>query len=720
MNPETYEAHKTRMGELSRERSAAGRDIGDIPAVVNPERRAMCERDFQMFCEFYFPRVFFLNWSEDHLTAIEKIEAAMLEGAQFAFAMPRGQGKTTLCWVGALWAMLYGHRKFLVIIASGQPEALKLLDKMKLFLKSSKKLLDDFPEAVYPIQKLEGQARRCQGQTHNGVLTEISMTANEIALPVIKGSKCSGARVAVAGITGTIRGQNVGMFGDDDDDDDGTIVRPDMVIVDDPQTDESAASASQTEKRLRIIQGTISGLAGPKTKMACLIPCTIIAPNDLSSRVLDREKYPEWNGQITKLIISFPTNVKLWEEYAAIRSRSLREHSNIKPATEFYRKNQEAMDLGGRASWRDRFNNDEISAIQHAMNLKLTDERAFWAEYQNEPLALGHAETLRLDPQFICEKLNNCRQWELPPWASTVVGFMDVHKTSIWYAVCAFADEFTGAVIDWGTYPAQNIRYPVLGNLNVTLQDLFPNAALEGQVFAGITACADHICGRTYKTSDGGAHRLERCLVDAGWQADVVFEACRASAHAAILLPSHGHAIKAGRVPMDKWAKKKGEQTGTSWRISRRQKRAGRSVIFDSNYWKTFAASRVLTAMGDHGCLSVWGKNPDRHQCLADNLAAEMSQTATVSGATVEEWTQEPGRDNHLFDALVGCHVAASICGCRLKDGTGIGETARKAERAKRVSFADRQAKAATTGGRAEPGRTKRVSFADRQKARRA
>jgi hypothetical protein len=37
-------------------------------------------------------------------------------------------------------------------------------------------------------------------------------------------------------------------------------------------------------------------------------------------------------------------------------------------------------------AWPERFNHDEFSAVQHAMNLKLQDERTFWVEYQNEPL----------------------------------------------------------------------------------------------------------------------------------------------------------------------------------------------------------------------------------------------------------------------------------------------------------------------------------------------
>jgi len=37
---------------------------------------------------------------------------------------------------------------------------------------------------------------------------------------------------------------------------------------------------------------------------------------------------------------------------------------------------------GSVVSWPERFNHDELSAIRHAMNLKLQDEAAFFAEYQ--------------------------------------------------------------------------------------------------------------------------------------------------------------------------------------------------------------------------------------------------------------------------------------------------------------------------------------------------
>ena len=104
--------------ELSREKSAQGRDIGELPPVENQARRDAAARDFQLFCETYQIELFSREWSTDHLTIISKIEAAVLHGWQFGMAMPRGSGKTTLCYVACEWALLYGHRSFVVLIGA--------------------------------------------------------------------------------------------------------------------------------------------------------------------------------------------------------------------------------------------------------------------------------------------------------------------------------------------------------------------------------------------------------------------------------------------------------------------------------------------------------------------------------------------------------------------------------------------------------------------------
>ena len=87
---------------------------------------------------------------------------------------------------------------------------------------------------------------------------------------------------------------------------DGQSVRPSLVLIDDPQTDESARSPSQCETRERILAGAILGLAGPGKKIAGLMTITVVRPEDMADRLLDREKHPQWQGERTRMVYSFP------------------------------------------------------------------------------------------------------------------------------------------------------------------------------------------------------------------------------------------------------------------------------------------------------------------------------------------------------------------------------------------------------------------------------
>ena len=390
--PGGYDAHRESAAQRQAELSLAGRDIGELPAVVDPERKEACRFDFRKFCETYFPEVYNLEWSDDHLRAIEKLQKAVLEGGLFALAMARGSGKSSLTETAAIWAMAYGHREFIVIIGASEGAALEMLDSIKTELEVNEHLAEDFPEMVYPIARLEGIANRCAGQLYKGERTRIGWTASEIVLPTIAGAASSGAIVRVAGITGRIRGMKFKRP-------DGRTIRPEFVIVDDPQTSESAGSAEQTRKRVRVLAGDVLGLAGPGRKIAGVMPCTVIRPGDMAEQMLDRSKHPEWNGERCRMMYKFPKNEELWNKYADLRADELREKGTFLKATEFYRAHQKEMDEGAVVAWKARFNHDEISAVQHAMDLKLTDEAAFWAEYQNEPLAedLGTEEQLTLD-----------------------------------------------------------------------------------------------------------------------------------------------------------------------------------------------------------------------------------------------------------------------------------------------------------------------------------
>lgn len=670
-NPKTrrstkgYESQKDKAYKRSQALSLSGRDIGDIPEVKNPERKAACERDLRLFCETYFPHVFYFGWSPDHLKVIEKIENAVLYGGLFALAMPRGSGKSTLCEISAQWAVVYGHRDFVTLVGATETAALEMMESIKTEFESNELLAEDFPEICYPIVQLEGIANRCAGQLSNGVRTRITWSGKELVLPTIEGSKASGRIITVAGITGRIRGMKFKRS-------DGCIVRPELVIVDDPQTTESANSIEQTRKRLRILGSDVLGLAGPGKKISGLMPCTVIRNGDMADQILDKGKHPEWNGERMKLLYSEPENIKLWEEYSEIRADALREDGNIQRATEFYLANREEMDKGAKAAWDSRFNPDEASAIQYAMNLKLTDELSFQAEYQNEPMAEDTAEDTLMSVEEICNQLNGLKKGVVPLECVRLTMFIDVQKTLLYYCVCAWADNFTGAVIDYGAWPDQGRHNFTLAEANPTIQHKFPKAGFEGQIYNALKALVDAKMATPYVREDGAEFRIERALIDANWgmSTDTIYQFCRQTEFSGIIMPGHGRYIGASSRPMTDYKKKRGERLGFNWFMPAiAGKRAIRHVVFDTNFWKSFIHSRLGVAMGDAGNLSLYGRNALHHQIFAEHLTAEYRIKTEGLGRTVDEWKLRPERgDNHWLDCLAGCAVCASMLGSELPE----------------------------------------------------
>ena len=599
--------------------SLAGRDIGELPAVVNPERKARAQRDFRFFCESYLPFTFHLPWSPDHLKVIAKIEQAVLHGGLFAMAMPRGSGKTSICECACVWAVLFGHREFVCLVGSDEGHAMDMLDSMKTELDGNDLLLEDFPEVVYPIQCLDGIANRCSGQLYQGGRTHIGWTAREIVLPTMPGSKASGAIIKVAGITGRIRGMKFKRA-------DGQSVRPSLVVIDDPQTDESARSLSQCATRESILAGAVLGLAGPGKKIAGVMPCTVIRPGDMADNILSREKHPEWNGERTKMVYSFPTDEKLWARYAEIRAESLRQGHGGDEATEFYRANREAMDAGAVIAWPERHNEDELSAIQHAMNLKLQDEAAFFAEYQNEPLPEQDVAADELTADQIAGKINRIQRRAVPIGCNHLTMFVDVQANLLFFVVAAWEDDFTGYVVDYGAFPDQKRAYFTLRDARHTLAVATRASGLEGAIYAGLESLTAEYLGREWRRDDGAMIRIERCLVDANWgsSTDVVYQFCRQSAHAGIVMPSHGRFVGASSQPFSEYRRRPGDRIGHNWRMPNvHGKRAVRHVVFDTNFWKSFVHARLAVAMGDRGCLSLFGDQAEQHRLLAEHLTAE-------------------------------------------------------------------------------------------------
>lgn len=585
-------------------------------------------------------------------------------------AMPRGSGKTTLCEAACLWALLYGHKKSVYVVAATSTLTKGIIDSLKSELENNELLHQDFPEACNAIVALNGIARKAEGQAYSdGRLTNLVWKKDIVKLPSTAAG--GGSVITGAGLGGAIRGAKIALAN-------GEQARPDLVLIDDPQTDQSARSSVQTGLRMSKIRGAVMGLHGPDVPLSIFAAVTVIQKGDLAEQLLDRKKNPEWHGRRFKMLNTMPTNVVLWDKYYTIIREDAAEEFGKTRAIEFYKENREAMDEGGKAAWEERKLPEDISAIQHAMDIRMAvGDPAFHAEFQNDPLSDNEGDAEALIADQVVRRTNGMNRTDLPTWAECVTAFIDVQQKGLWYVVCAWGQDFRGQVIDYGTFPDQQLAYFTNRDMRNTLAQAFPGATTEAQIASGLHDLMEILTNRKYSKPDGNTLPLERCLIDANWQESTpaVYGFCKSSEWKGILLPSHGRYIGAATKDMDAWRKEQGEKAGPGWRITP-SKHGSRMALYDTNRWKTLICARFKAKDGAAG-ITLWGEKPERHRCFADHCAAEYRVRTTGRGRELDEWKLRPGRDNHWWDGLVGAAVAASIQGIQIKAGAPV-DPARK------------------------------------------
>ena len=677
--------HRDREAARQEQYRREAREIGSLPKVVNKERKESCRFSLKQYCETYRSEAFYMGWSEDHLKVIARLEQTILKGGLFAIAMPRGSGKTSLTIAACEWALLYAHRHWVCLIGATESKAQHLLKGIKTSFRFNQLLFEDFPEVCFPIRMLEGQGKRAAGQTMDGLETNMSWESTNLMLPTVPGSPTSGAIVTVAGITGDIRGQQRVLK-------DGSIIRPDVVILDDPQTRESAKSSTQTQQRMETIKGDVLGLAGPGVKIAGIVPCTVVCQHDLADQLLDKDQNPEWQSERTKMLYGSPKRMDLWDEYAEIRANELRNDGDGSQATAFYLGNREAMDDGMQAAWEARKTVDDVSAIQHAMNLRLRDELAFLAEYQNEPIEVQEDDGIT--EREISEKVSGLPKGTVDDDAESVVAFIDVQKEALFYVVMAFKRDYTGWIIDYGAWPDQKTTNFSYLNLRTPISKIYPGLGLEDTIKQALNSACEMLLDKTWVDESGSERSIQRLLVDANWgqSRNAIYQWARSCKWKSLVMPSHGKYVGASTDPLNaRYSKKPGTVVGTHWRIMRGQDIPVRYVLFDSNYWKSFVSSRWATLLGTRGSLQLYQAPPHVHETFAKHMKSEVPTRveAKGSGRVVDEWKPRPGAvDNHWLDCVVGCHVAAGIEGCALGDRPAqpIGEAPKRGTRVVQAS----------------------------------
>lgn len=607
-----------------------------------------------------FPKRFYLPSSQDQLDLIEFIKQTIRTGGQLAVAMPRSTGKTNILLCSIIWAILTGLHPFVLLVGASATASRELLEQIQTEFQTNDRLLDYFPELIHPIRKLEGISQR--RLLWNGKLIVQTWKKDSVILPNNIAGPGHGAVIAVAGLDGRIRGLNYQRH-------DGQNVRPSLVLVDDPQTRKTAASIPSTNKRELVLNGDIMGLAGPDKQIACLVACTVIQTGDLSDRILDRNKNPQWQGRRTKLLRSLPTNMDLWDEFGEILRADLRDGLGWSRANAFYAKNQTEMDVGADPSWPARFKPYQLSAIQYAMELKILEPESFHAEYQNEPLKPIEDASLRtlLTCDDLLQRMNRLERGRVPLDAQHLTAYVDVHKNLLFWVVCWWKGDFTGGVLDYGVYPKQDRNHFTLSTAAQTIQtaEKTKRSAVMPAVRVALDAVIDDLMTRQWRRDgDGPLMRIDRLGIDGNWgdSTKTVSAAIRESKHVHFLRHCYGKGVKVSQAAMPDWNAKEGEVNGGHW--IRSAKNGVRRLAIDTNHWKTFVQDALTLFPLDQFSISLFAAAPHLHRLLVEHLTAEAPKyPKSPEGKTIEQWEKRPGQENHWLDCLCGATCLASELG---------------------------------------------------------
>jgi hypothetical protein len=629
----------TKQGRYAHRNSLKAREIGELRHVVNPERKAAFRFDLAGWLRAYMPHSFFRPFSPDQLEAIRRIQVAMLQGGTSAIGMPRGTGKTTIVEGAVIWATLNGHKRFPVIIGADMTAAAGIIRDLKTEFETNAQLAEDYPEVVQAVEHLEGAPQKAGSQTWDGQQTRIVWRADKLVFPSHPSSAVSGACIVARGITGGVRGLKHKTGKSD--------IRPDFVLLDDPQTRESAGSPAQTSEREKIIMGDVLALAGHDRKISAVMCVTVICKGDLADRFLDTDKRPEWQGLKTKLVYSFGTNEKLWEQYAEAWRDGQAAGTGTDTATAFYVTNQAALDEGWNIASPELYDRDkEASAIQHAYNLFLqVGEFAFRAEYQNDP-ADDQTQLYDLTPDIVMSRTVDRRQFEVPEDMPVLAAFTDINNRGLHWALVAFKDGHTGHVVSYGRHPERGELVPENAS----------NTERNKLVFAGLGVLARHLESMQLRRADQLA-KIDAMGIDAGSATDTVYEFARVTRAQFRLIPSRG--FSASRyMPMPS------KTIGTAREQCHMQD--GQTAAFlahNADYWREIAQRAFIADAGAPGSLTLFGGKPLSHRMFAEHVCNErLIDKAIGEKYSLYKWQHLPGWNDWL-DALVGCFAVAAFQG---------------------------------------------------------
>lgn len=342
MNKKEFELELERLrADLQRNIEANFEGWDDSPQAIVERRNKVLNPDgFEFFVQSYFPHyVRSEHKSKLHEYLFEQLPQSVSDktkSVRQAIAAPRGEAKSTICTqLFPLWNMVCDLKKYIIIAMDTKEQAYGMLEAIKVEIESNPRLAIDFPELT------PGKVWRA-----GAILTSKNQ------------------KVEAVGAGQKLRGRRHGAY------------RPDLVVLDDIENDESVQTPEQRNKLHDWILKAVLKLGAAGEKFDVIYVGTILHYDSVLNRILSTKG---WKRMRFKAILRMPDNMVLWDEWENIYLSEDGDDDTLSDL--FYQQHKAEMDKGAIVSWLAR-------PILYLMKIRASDgHSAFDSEYQNDPIS---------------------------------------------------------------------------------------------------------------------------------------------------------------------------------------------------------------------------------------------------------------------------------------------------------------------------------------------
>ena len=636
----------------------------------NPKRRIKYEKDTPAWLMFYLGKAAFpAKWSDSHIEIIENAEFAAINGTGATAAAPRGEGKTTVLRGVAVNLIARQIVRFPVLAGWVKSQADEAFQGWLQLLAESPQLQADYPELTQPFE-ISTHNLALRNLTWAGsfepIGAQIRTVHKLILLPDSLGA------IAARSVQGDVKGLSAKLL-------DGTVLRPDLLLVDDAQEPTQAGNPDAVKKTVDRIENVFMGLSGPQRRLTTFGAFTVEAEGDVAEHFLNRKG---WRSVRVSRIVSWPgggtggdwpekpdSKLRLmWDEFNKIRL-----DEGEPKARAYYKRFKKTLTKKMKVSWRQRFDKErkEPDAMYSAM-LEYYDKGADVFARAQQNLPLKHDENLySLTPALICSRLNAFQQNTVPDWAALVIASTDLNPSyAFTSAVVAFGDDQTAAVVTHGLYRGATGKGIVAGDATTHER--------QRKVFEALVVLGKQLAALPVK--------IDLWLIDAsGTDFDVVLRFCSESAKLCGVSAA-GATGRAGKTYREYGRNVVGAPREGCYMASDKKARPVRKwLAWNTHHWGETAQRAWLGTVGAPGSLSLYtGGN---HKEVAEQICrVTLKGKGDVGGEMFWNWHEQPGK--HDFHDVIGQAYAGAAW-----NGIGTGGRQRKKAPAKTKRRRSRQIK---------------------------